>query len=253
MIFIDYSYPRTLKITIPGVVQTKQVGKENSDPSLIGYWKFDEGSGTIAYDSSIYGNDGQLVNNPQWVDGKYGKALQFNGVNTYVNIGKKPSLNNLSNPYFISFEAYINRSENFGNTKWFGIVGTGQYLKPYYRLNYYHSPTENKYTLCGILNTSKNGYKGIYDNQNIPPNTFTYVAFTYDGILNKTYLYQNGINTSFDNNNNFGGTLYNSPLDFLIGVNDNNIPFNGTIDEVRVWNRPLTPEEVLNHYLHGPV
>jgi hypothetical protein len=34
---------------------------QNIDPSLVGCWKFDEGSGTIAYDSSGNGNDGTLV------------------------------------------------------------------------------------------------------------------------------------------------------------------------------------------------
>jgi hypothetical protein len=46
---------------------------------LVGYWKFDEGSGTTANDSSGYGNNGTLYNSPTWTTGKVGGALSFNG------------------------------------------------------------------------------------------------------------------------------------------------------------------------------
>ena len=38
-----------------------------SDSGLVGYWRFDEGSGSIAQDNSGYGNDGTLVGNPVWL------------------------------------------------------------------------------------------------------------------------------------------------------------------------------------------
>ncbi|MBD3181974.1 hypothetical protein GF312_06770 [Candidatus Poribacteria bacterium] len=64
------------------------------DPeTCIGLWLFDEGSGNIAKDSSGNQNDGELVENPAWVDGKYGKALEFDGEASYVNCGDDKSLN----------------------------------------------------------------------------------------------------------------------------------------------------------------
>ena len=51
---------------------------------LVGWWKFDEGSGTVAYDSSGNGHDGNLTNGPTWVAGKIGGALSFDGVNDHV-------------------------------------------------------------------------------------------------------------------------------------------------------------------------
>lgn len=54
------------------------------DPTLIGWWRFDEGSGTIAYDSSGNGNDGMFVGDPQWVAGKWGGALDFGGDGDHV-------------------------------------------------------------------------------------------------------------------------------------------------------------------------
>src|SRR5262249_538542 len=58
----------------------------------VGWWKFDEGSGTLASDSSRNGNVGTLVNGPRWVAGKHGGALDFDGVDDFVDIGNPPDL-----------------------------------------------------------------------------------------------------------------------------------------------------------------
>jgi len=58
----------------------------NASADLIGYWKFNESSGTTAEDSSGNGNDGTLIGDPQWVAGNLGSgALEFNG-DDYVEI-----------------------------------------------------------------------------------------------------------------------------------------------------------------------
>ncbi len=54
-----------------------------ADTGLVGYWKFDEGSGTTATDSSGNGNTGTIYG-ATWVDGKSGKALSFDGNDDYV-------------------------------------------------------------------------------------------------------------------------------------------------------------------------
>jgi hypothetical protein len=57
---------------------------------LVAYWKFDEGAEATAYDSSGNNNNGTLINmDPftDWVDGKIGKALQFDGADDYVGNG----------------------------------------------------------------------------------------------------------------------------------------------------------------------
>lgn len=61
---------------------------------LVGWWKLDEGTGTVAADSSGRGHDGTLVNGPTWVAGRIGSgALSFNGSSTYVNIPASPDFN----------------------------------------------------------------------------------------------------------------------------------------------------------------
>ena len=59
---------------------------EAADPSLVGYWNFDEGSGTIAHDSSNNGYDGTLVGGATWAEGRFGGGIQLDGTSGYVSI-----------------------------------------------------------------------------------------------------------------------------------------------------------------------
>ena len=81
---------------------------------MVGYWKFDEGVGTTAANTVAGGNDGTLVNNPSWVAGRHGNAVDFDGVNDLVNIGAYPEINNLN---------------DFSIAMWFWADSTGQTKK----------------------------------------------------------------------------------------------------------------------------
>ena len=71
---------------------TEVLVKDGVLNGLVGWWKFDEGSGTVAYDSSGNGNDGNLTNGPTWITGKIGGALSFDGVDDVI-IAPLPNLN----------------------------------------------------------------------------------------------------------------------------------------------------------------
>lgn len=64
--------------------------------SIAGMWLFDEGDGEIAKDSSNNVNDGQIFG-ATWVNGKFGKALKFDGVDDYVDCGDDDSLDLVDN------------------------------------------------------------------------------------------------------------------------------------------------------------
>ena len=49
------------------------------DPAIVGWWAFDEGTGTLAADLTGNGNDGTLNGGAEWVPGVYGTAINFNG------------------------------------------------------------------------------------------------------------------------------------------------------------------------------
>ncbi|MHC4352522.1 MAG: LamG-like jellyroll fold domain-containing protein [Planctomycetota bacterium] len=66
---------------------------QDPDPDLLAWWKFDDGTGTIAVDSSGNGNDGVFIQDPDWVAGKFGGALHFDGQG-----GERVSLGGLDIP-----------------------------------------------------------------------------------------------------------------------------------------------------------
>ena len=72
---------------------------------LVGYWAFDEGSGTIAYDSSGFANNGTTTNGPSWTNGKVGGGMEFDGTNDYVDVRDSDSLD-ITNEITIEFWIY---------------------------------------------------------------------------------------------------------------------------------------------------
>ena len=100
------------------------LSKAPNNLGLVGYWSFNEGTSTIALDYSGNKNKGTLVNGPTWVNGKQGKALSFDGVNGYVNIGDPANgvLDVGTNDFTVSVWA---KSSNYLTGR--GIVSKGLY------------------------------------------------------------------------------------------------------------------------------
>ena len=75
-------------LTIPSVVSAKFTD------GLILYHSYDESAGDVAEDLSGSGHDG-IIDNPQWVDGKFEKALKFDGAGsgTFVTVENTAELN----------------------------------------------------------------------------------------------------------------------------------------------------------------
>ncbi len=61
------------------------------DPNLIGWWNFEEDGGAVALDSSGYGHHGTLMGDPRWAPGYDGLALDLDGQGDYIETGKFPS------------------------------------------------------------------------------------------------------------------------------------------------------------------
>ena len=77
-IFVLFMLATTLIWTFPSVAQ--QFVPEFDLGTAVGIWLLDEGEGAIARDTSGNGNDGTLMGDTsEWVDGRFGKAINFNG------------------------------------------------------------------------------------------------------------------------------------------------------------------------------
>jgi len=75
---------------------------------LVGWWKFDDGAGTTAVDSSGNGNDATVYGDPQWIDGWLGGALQFDGVDDYVDLPIGSMIGSLTNSTFLIWANFAN-------------------------------------------------------------------------------------------------------------------------------------------------
>ena len=218
-----------------------------ADATLAGDWPFDEGSGTTAADVSGYGNNGTLSGGVQWVPGHRGTALAFDGATGNVRVADAPSLE----PAAITVQAWVkllgnSGNGNPGNYKYIVAKGGfgcttgayGLYTGPNGGLMFYvdHSDGVN-YTQSPDAGT------GVWDGN------WHFVVGTYDGSAVRLYVDGNEVGTGTPNS---GPLAYSGPTssDLYIGHYEGctGLDFNGTIDEPKIWDRALSPQEVQAQY-----
>jgi hypothetical protein len=209
----------------------------NWSDGLVGYWKFDEGEGTIALGSSGYGNNGTLLNGPTWVDGRYGKALSFDGVNDYVEVTQSSSLD-IANSVSVTAWVYPKAFPASGIilSRWYDGTNPDRGIVLHLMPGSYH---------FGVIDDNNH----LYVPFSFEINKWYYLAATWDGSVSKAYV--NGVEIG---SRSTSGSFTNQNLNLGIGsdINPINEHFNGTIDEVMIYNRALSEEEVFAHYIYPP-
>lgn len=179
---------------------------------LIAYYKFDEGVGDNAYSSAGQNlNDATLYGGVGWTNGVRGKAATFDRVDDYGLVSYK-----IPNTGF-TIAAWINSGALSGNRQIISSAGN---------LQFYISANNLIFTQPSI-----NG-GGV-----ISANTWYHVAVVSDGTEARIYL--NGAKLA--NASGSGGTT----TSFYIGAyNPTTELFNGTIDDLHIYNRVLSPQEI---------
>ncbi len=207
------------------------------DDSLVGYWKFNEGSGATAYDETNNNYDGSITS-ASWVTGVDGNALEFDGNDDYVT---------------------------FDQTFIFHVEDTASITFWYYRTDNVHrsifwtrnnDTDENRYHIhnggpCDYGNT--NGFGMDYRNssgalrplflETISLNEWALISILKIGNIYKLYINGKFISTTTDTNNDtptYTGSWY-------IGKRTN-FMLKGKIDEIRFYKRALSDEEVEQLY-----
>ncbi|MHC4753519.1 MAG: LamG domain-containing protein, partial [Planctomycetota bacterium] len=223
--------------------------------SLAGWWEFEEGSGTIAYDSSINGNDGTLHGLPDWVSGKIGDyALDFDG-DDYVDLGSPSSLN-ISGEITISawikagaipddaFWAIVS-SQDHSNTSGIAIVLDGR-LNP----DGQTSPRRHIHFQFGN-GTYWQDYCTTNVNAVVPTDQWVHIVATRRA-NEDAKVYYNAISQPLTSKPWDGSVNYTA--DWNIG----RMPdrggrhyFDGKIDDVMIFERALSAEEVEKLYQRG--
>jgi hypothetical protein len=197
----------------------------SAQEGLVGYWKFDEGKGDIASDSSGNKNDGKLVRAPVWVDGKFGKALKFDAaLRQKVEVPHSDNLAKIASA--LTIEAWVNPA-NFSAWISFGVKGDityGIFINTSAAVRFHYSGGST-------LDTPVNSIKA---------NEWTHIAGTYDGKVVKIYL--NGVSKA---EVNATAPIPANTATFVIGgTQDSRDWFVGMIDEYKLYSRGLTADEV---------
>jgi len=196
---------------------------------LVLWLKFNEGSGSIAKDSSFYNNHGTIYG-ATWTDGKFGKALSLDGVDDYGKVPHTESLK-FTNKDELTVMAWIYLKGLTGNHQM--IVCKG--LVPGYWL--YWKFDENYWRFL-IADGTNYLYAQYYDLN--PLNKWLQLVGVYSN--NTVMLYVNG---EKKDENTKTLTDFTLTENLLIGKNPyDTYYFNGTIDEVRIYNRALSEEEI---------
>lgn len=204
--------------------------------TCIGAWLFDEGKDNIATDSSVYKNDGKLVNNPSWVDGKFGKALSFDGVDDYVIL---PPIT-ASNWQGLTLMAWVwlNVLPNELPTSYDEIFGTKQDL-----FDMYLDRGNNEFRVK-VTTTAGAERPGIPTAQ-LKKNQWLHIAGIFDGSAGQMKIYMNG---QLMDTHNLSGFINGTQNSAIGAQGDPNGPFtdfhNGLIDEVALFNVALTENDL---------
>jgi len=202
--------------------------------NLVGYWKLDEGGGTVARDSSGNGNDGALQGNPTVVEGRFGKALAF--ANNRVAIPASDSLTaNLFQGSF-TMAAWINPTRT-GNT-WqqvFRALRTDSTSNDTLFLN-----IDGRLSWRGRVATAWAGGMCEAVANVVPANQWTHVAVTGDGTSFRIY-----VNEVLTQESAFQTTDGQNATYYIGGDTNAAESYTGMIDEVRVYNQALTAAKII--------
>jgi glucose/arabinose dehydrogenase/mono/diheme cytochrome c family protein/regulation of enolase protein 1 (concanavalin A-like superfamily) len=195
--------------------------------SLIGWWEFNDGSGTTAIDSSGNGRHGTLnAPLPLWIaDGKFGSALQFTGVQNQGVVVPSSGLNPTT---AISIGAWVHAFDWNSNRR---IVQKGN------TDNQYRLLAEGGELVWHIANV------GRLETDLPPTNEWVHIAGTYDGEEMRVY-----VNGSVVATLEASGAIPTTTNALNIGTKTTGSTagdhMNGYLDEVRIYSRALGEAEV---------
>jgi hypothetical protein len=200
---------------------------------------FSEGEGTTAFDSSDNGNDG-TINGTKWTEGFFVHALKFDGVDDYVQISDDISLH-LDSEESMTFEFWIKTNGSGEESALFHKYSTLN-PNPYYLLTL---TSNGKFK--GQIRDSYELYSNLTSNSTITDGKWHYITFVIDRVADKLTVYIDGNVDNMTDDLTIGTSTNNADL-FMGKTASNDRYYNGSLDEIRIYDRALSAREVEDHY-----
>ena len=232
-----------LTATGPGGTNTKtqsayitvsSAGGGGNNAGLVGFYNFEEASGSTVVDASGKGNTGTISGATRITQGRFGKALSFDGVNDWVTINDSASLDLTTG---MTLEAWVYPTVNMSD--WSTALVKENPSHGFAYGLYANSDTSRP---AGSIYIG--GDKNLLGGPWLLANTWVHLATTYNGSTQR--LYVNGTEVA---SRAQSGSIEASNGALRIGGNSFwGEFFQGRIDDVRVYNRALSANEV---YLAG--
>jgi len=214
--------------TSTNLISVSSVPTATNSSGLVASYGFEEAGGATVADASGKGNHGTIKEAVRST-GRYGRALQFDGVNDWVTVNDSASLD-LSSGMSLEAWVYPQSQTNGGNTVLLKEISNGEIYSVY-------SEEDSNLPVSYFNNGS---YRTVFGTKRLPANTWSHLVGTYDGQVQR--LYVNGIEVAKSAQN---GLIQQSSGVLRIGGNSLwGEFFHGYIDEVRIYNRSLTATEV---------
>lgn len=222
-----------------------------------GFWSFNETEGLLAADSSQNGNDGALENfsdeSSHWVDAQNGNGLAFDGAGSLVGVPNSTSLSQLGDEATFAF--WINAS-SYGeeeNTGTFTRAASFILSKGgHYHIKLINDPGSVARTLA-VRMAEGNASSGVQKSgteANAVQSSFTLDTWQHWAIVYKNsqiIFYQNGFRIGDPEPGNLGAE---NDVPLTIGDFDGTgislRSLAGILDELGIWARPLSEEEILD-------
>jgi hypothetical protein len=226
-------------VSKPYILALSPLEIPKAEHKLVAWWKFDETEGSNADDSSGNNNTGALIGGPQWqpANGKIGGALAFDGIDDYIECGNNPSVNLTGG---VSVSSWIKFTRQAKDRK---IVSNQDNATGGYKLGVYDDKVEMEIRDSGNAPSTNRFIDG---GTLLEPDVWYHVVGTYSqGGSIKTY-----VNGKLDRESETPAMLALSGGVLKIGREPfyDLYWFDGLIDDLRIYNYPLSDDEVTALY-----
>lgn len=212
---------------------------ENPGPVL--HLTFDEGSGATARDASPGARNGVIHGQPQWADGKAGKALLFDGKDDYVEIADIQGID-FNKSFTITAWVKSGADDDSSRTIITNVRGTEE-RKGFAVFDDRKLHTINVYRTTADQSNYESGLPGFFEKD-----LWVHMAVVADFEGNMLRIYKDGAPAAAAKRSDVRRNNWNSGKMLRIGAELRKpkapLYFTGAIDEVRIYQRALSPAEI---------